>query len=643
MNFFKSLIIIIFLLCSSMGTSQISLPKILGSGMVLQRNENVKIWGWASAGEDIRLEFNKKKYSVKTDNNGMWSVNLSPMKAGGPYTMQITGKNTVMLNDILIGDVWICAGQSNMVHQMRLHNLRYATDIAKANNTQIRQFFVDNNTNLTTPQNDVRQGSWKTITSANIGDFSAVAYFFANKLYENNGVPIGIINASWGGTPIESWISESGFKAFPTVLELISKNKDTAYITSQKQTANANEAATEDKGITEQWYTLKYKPKGWKTIAIPGYWEDQGVRDLDGVVWYRREIEIPQSMDINHAKIFMGRIVDADEVYINGTKIGNTTYMYPQRRYEIPQGILHPGKNIFVIRVTNNSGKGGFVPDKPYQLIAANDTINLTGYWHYKVGKVNIPLGRMSGNGINLQNQPTALYNAMVAPFVNYKIKGFVWYQGESNTGKAEDYTKLQTALIMDWRIKWNKELPFLFVQLPGYMDYRYIPSESQWAQFREAQAKTLSIPKTGMAVAIDLGEWNDIHPDRKKEVGERLALTAEKIVYGKNITGSPYYLSTAVKGKEITVSFTNTGKGLTTSDGEAPSDFAIAGADKKFVWANAKIEGSKIVLWNEEINSPLYVRYAWADNPVNPNVINAEGLPLAPFRTDTDKPKLKN
>jgi sialate O-acetylesterase len=637
MTSLKFVILPFFLLSCSVMTSQISLPKIIGSGMVLQRDENVKIWGWASAGENVTLVFNKKKYNAKTAPNGVWLVNLQPANAGGPYTMQITGKNAIELNDILIGDVWVCAGQSNMAHQMRLHNVRYAEDIAKADDKQIRQFFVENTTNLNTSQKDVTRGSWKTATAENIGDFSAVAYFFAKKLYEKNGVPVGIINASWGGTPIESWISENGFKEFPAALELISKNKDTAYIAAVQRPSNTNALVPEDKGITGQWYTTKYLPKGWRTIAVPGYWEDQGVRDLDGVVWYRREIEIPKSFDINHAKTFMGRIVDADEVYINGTKIGNTTYMYPQRRYEIPTGVLHTGKNLFVVRVTNNSGKGGFVPDKPYQLIAANDTLDLTGYWHYKVGRVNIPTGRMTGAGINLQNQPTALYNTMIAPFINYKIKGFVWYQGESNTGRPEDYTNLQRALIQDWRAKWNKELPFLFVQLPGFMDYRYLPSESQWAEFREAQAKTLSVPKTGMAVAIDLGEWNDIHPDRKKEVGERLALVAENIVYGKNVTGSPYYTSVSAKGNEITVMFNNTGKGLTTSDGETPAEFAIAGADKKFVWAKAKIEGSKIILWNDDIKNPVYVRYAWADNPVNPNVINTDGLPAAPFRTDTN------
>jgi len=632
----KILLLFIASMSVTITTSQITLPKIVGNGMVLQRGEELKIWGWASAGEAVNVKFNKKTYATTTGKDGMWSIKLPTMKAGGPYTMEVKGKNTIMLKDILIGDVWLCAGQSNMVHQMRLHNVRYADDIAKADNVQIRQFFVPNTTNLLAPQNDYKEGEWKTATSANIGDFSAVAYFFAKKLYEEYKVPIGIVNASWGGTPIESWISEDGFKKFPDVLETVTKNKDTAYIASQTAKGGSNKPEPEDKGLTSKWYTNEYIEKGWHTIAIPGYWEDQGVRDLDGVVWYRRVIEVPQSMAVDKVKLFMGRIVDADEVYINGKKIGNTTYLYPQRRYEVPKGILQAGKNLIAVRVTNNSGKGGFVPDKPYYIASGNDTIGLTGYWQYKVGRVNTPSGRPGSFGIALHNQPTALYNAMVAPIVNYRVKGFVWYQGESNTGKADEYTKLQTALIQDWRGKWNKELPFIFAQLPGFMDYRYLPSESQWANFREAQAKTLSITNTAMAVAIDLGEWNDIHPDRKKEVGERLALAAQKVAYGKALvyTG-PAFKSYTIEGNKIVLSFDNASTGLTTSDGEAPEEFAIAGADKKFVWAKAKIEGSKIIVWSDEITEPKYVRYAWADNPVNPNLINTEKLPAAPFRTD--------
>jgi sialate O-acetylesterase len=336
------------------------------------------------------------------------------------------------------------------------------------------------------------------------------------------------------------------------------------------------------------------------------------------------------------AKVFLGRIVDADFLYINGRLIGNTTYMYPQRRYPVPAGVLKAGKNVFVVRVVNNFGKGGFVPDKPYSLIAGDDTVDLKGYWQYKVGEVFAPRrGFGGGGGFAAQDQPAALYNAMLAPVTPYTIKGFLWYQGESNTNRAAEYAKLQPAMIADWRDKWKEgELPFLFVQLPGFGDYNYLPSGSQWAELREAQARSLSVPNTAMAVAIDLGEWNDIHPDRKKDVGDRLALAAEKLVYGEKIVASgPTHRSHTTEGNKVILQFDNTGGGLVTSDGEEPQEFAIAGADKRFVWAHARIDGDKVIVWSEEVKDPKYVRYAWADDPVNPNLYNKEGLPATPFR----------
>ena len=455
--------------------------------------------------------------------------------------MEISGSNTITLHDILFGDVWVCAGQSNMEHQMKLHAIQYAAEINTANYPEIRQFKIPNITNLIGPQGDVTGGSWKWANQKDIGDFSAVAFFFAKALFEKYHVPIGIINASWGGIPIEAMMSEESLKKFPTVLNTVEKNKDTAFVNGYNRKVLAAMQVvqpSEDVGMTQRWFDTLYIPRGWNRIAIPGYWEDQGAKDLNGVVWYRREMELPESLAGEPAKIFLGRIVDADELYVNGNKVGSTGYLYPQRRYQVPAGLLKPGKNLFVIRVTSNVGKGGFVPDKPYQLMVGTDTIDLTGYWHYKVGMVKTPSNPGDLNkSIALQNQPTTLYNAMLAPVIKYTICGFVWYQGESNTGNADAYGKLQPEMIIDWRAKWSQgDLPFLFVQLPGFGEFHYLPSESQWAKFREAQAKTLSVPHTAMAVAIDVGEWNDVHPDRKKEIGERLALAAEGIAFHEKI-----------------------------------------------------------------------------------------------------------
>ena len=336
------------------------------------------------------------------------------------------------------------------------------------------------------------------------------------------------------------------------------------------------------------------------------------------------------------AKVFLGRIVDADVLYINGKEVGNKTYQYPQRMYPVPAGLLKAGKNVFVVKVTNYSGKGGFVPDKPYCVFADTDTVDLKGYWQYKVGAVFVPRPP-SPPGINAQSQPTALFNAMVAPITNYRIKGILWYQGESNAGQPAEYADLLPALIKDWRNQFSyPDAPFIYAQLPNFMDVSYLPSESNWAVLRESQLKGLAVPKTAMTVNIDLGEWNDIHPDNKKDVGERMALAALKIAYGEAVVYSgPLYQNNSIEGNIITISFSHVGSGLITDDGEELSEFAIAGDDKNFVWAQAKIEGDKVIVWSDEVTEPKYVRYAWADNPDNPNLYNREGLPASPFRTD--------
>jgi sialate O-acetylesterase len=622
--------------------AQVKLPSLIRDSMILQRDSKLPVWGWASPKEKVTLKINRKLYRTQANSNGNWQIILPPVKAGGPYTMEISGKNRILLKEILFGDVWFCSGQSNMVHQMNIHDITYAEDIAKANYPLIRQCWIPTLTSLQGPGEDLPPVHWRSAVGDDVRPFSAVAFFFARKIHERYKIPVGIINASVGGTPAEAWISEKGLKNFTTLQNILQKNKDTAYTNAMNRRTSPpaiRPGSPADAGLASsvKWFDPAYIPKGWRTINIPGYWEDQGLKELNGVVWYRREIDIPASIAAKSAKVFLGRIVDADELYINGQKVGNTTYMYPQRRYAIAPGILKEGKNVFVIRVTNHSGKGGFVPDKPYCIFSGTDTVDLKGSWLYKPGLVYQPSTGAGTRGFSAQSQPAALFNAMVAPAINYTIKGICWYQGEANTGQPQNYFPLMQALIQDWRIHWKQPaLPFLYVQLPGFMDFNYLPSESNWALLREAQLKTLTVPNTGMAVAIDLGEWNDIHPDNKKDVGERLALQALHLAYGENIIYSgPIYQSSITDNNQIIIQFSHTGNGLTTTDGEPPSEFAIAGSDKKFVWAKTKIENNKVIVWSEEVSEPKFVRYAWADNPVNPNLINKEGLPASPFRTD--------
>ncbi|HRX11001.1 MAG TPA: sialate O-acetylesterase [Draconibacterium sp.] len=635
----KFSIFILLLFASTFLSAEIKLPVIFSDGIVLQRDTKLNISGWATPGEKVVLTFNGKKYNTKTGKDGKWNIEIPAQKAGGPHEMAFKGTNEIKVNNILFGDVWLCAGQSNMVLPMERVKEKYPGEIATANYPEIRNFFIPTSTNLNGPQEDLPPGTWKEANPKDVLTFGAVAYFFAKKVYEKYKIPIGLINASVGGTPIEAWISEQGFQNFPEILKTIGQNKDSVYLSTLKSASEIfKPKPLQDKGMLEspKWFDESYIPKGWNNINIPGYWEDQGVKDLNGVVWFRKEIDVPVSMTGVPAKLMMGRIVDADFVYINGKQVGNITYQYPPRRYEIPAGVLKPGKNTIVIRVQNNSGKGGFVPDKPYFLTAGNQKTDLKGTWQYKVGEVYKPGQADVNPAFSAQNQPAALYNAMVAPLIQQKIKGFLWYQGESNAGNPEPYSDYLSALINDWRNKWNNEnLPFLYVQLANFQDVDYLPTESNWAELRFAQLEALSVPNTAMTVTIDLGEWNDIHPLNKKDVGERLALGAFKLAYRENLVYSgPIYDSYKKDGNKIIVTFNEVGSGLISNDGEELRRFEIAGSDGKFVWANAKIAGNTIEVWSDEIEHPVKVRYAWADNPRDANLYNAEGLPASPFET---------
>ena len=621
----KTKLTLAFILISFYSNSQIKLPSLVSNSMVLQRDQVTTLWGWASPAEKIRIQLGSKIIRTQADKQGHWLAQLPAYPAGGPHTIKLTGKNEIVLTDVLFGDVWLCAGQSNMVINMERVKEKYPTDIASANNPLIRNFFIPTAISKVDVQTQLPASSWLAVNPENVLKMGAVSYFFARDLFAKYQVPIGIINSSVGGTPIESWISEAGLKAFPGYI------KDT----TKTVAPSATPKKSMDRGLAEKWADPNYQPKGWKRYAIPGFWEDQGLKDLNGVVWFRREIDIPAALAGKPAHLFLGRIVDADQVFVNGEQVGNITYQYPPRRYTVKNGLLKAGKNLVVIRVTNTAGKGGFVPDKRYEMIVGDQTLDLQGDWNYKVGEVFPP--KIEPAAPN-QFPPTALYNAMIAPLTSYALKGMVWYQGESNVSKPEDYAKLLPALAEDWRTQWKQpEIPFLYVQLPGFQDRTFLPTESNWAVLREGQRTSLSIPKSGMAVTLDLGEWNDIHPLTKKPIGERLALAARKLAYGENIVSSgPIYASHQIEGNRIRIHFNETGSGLDINkqDEDDLTYFAIAGKDKKFVWAKAVIEGNQVVVWSDDVPEPKYVRYAWADNPDGANLINREGLPASPFET---------
>lgn len=631
---FRSVLIFGFLLLTgNLLFAKVKLPALVSDGMVLQRNQKIKIWGKADPNEKINIAFLNKKYSAVANEKGEWKINLPQMKSGGPYVMTV---NEIMLKDIMIGDVWLASGQSNMELPMRRVKPLYEDEIKNANSPNIRFFTVPQKYNFKTPEDDFENGKWEVTNPQTIISFSAVAYFFAKELNNKNKVAIGIINASLGGSPIQAWMDVNSLKKYPEALNEAEKWKNDDLIKSTESNEQALSKAwyaeldQTDIGLNQNWKDFSVNDFDWKTLKIPGSWEDRE-GSFDGSVWLRKEINLTKNQADNSAFLNLGRIKDADETYINGKKVGNVTYEYPPRWYDVPKGILKEGKNTIAVRVINGSGKGEFITDKPYYLEIGGQKINLEGEWKYKIGT---KMEKMAPGQTFIRWKPTGLYNAMINPLINYNIKGFLWYQGESNTKKPEEYGDLLTTMISDWRMKWNQQdLPFLIVQLANFMEAKSKPVESKWAELREQQRKvSINVPNIRLVVTIDIGEWNDIHPLNKKTVGDRLALQALKFEGDNVIADGPVYESMKIDGNKIVLSFKNG-----TDDFSRVSDlkgFAIKDKTGIYKWANAKIEGEKIIVWNEETKEPFAVRYDWADNP-DGNLRNKSDLPASPFTTE--------
>lgn len=484
--------------------ADVRLPAVISDNVVLQRGAKVPIWGWAEPGEQVTVgvSWHTMQWSVRADEQGKWRFEMTPPEAGGPYEMTIRGKNTVTISNILVGEVWVGSGQSNMQWTVR-HSANAEQEIAAANYPNIRLFTVERKV-ADQPQSDC-VGNWESCSPETVGDFSAVAYFFGRELHKELSVPIGLIHTSWGGTPAEAWTSREVLEAEP------------------------------DAGPILQRYD-------------------------DAVAKY------PQAK-----KEYEEKLAEWKEAVQEAKAEGKN----PPRRPGAPFGPGHP-------------------------------------------------------------HSPAGLYNAMIAPLIPYGIAGAIWYQGESNAGRAYQYRKLFPAMIANWRRDWGRgNFPFLFVQLANFMATKPEPGDSEWAELREAQLLTLALPNTGMAVIIDIGEANDIHPKNKQDVGKRLAFWALAQTYGRKLVYSgPLYKSMQVEGSRVTLHFDHVGSGLVASGGEPLKGFAIAGADRKFVWADAKIDGDTVVVSSDQVAEPAAVRYAWADNPVC-NLYNKEGLPASPFRTD--------
>lgn len=645
---FSKNIFVIFAFSLSIFTTQakVVLPSFFTDNMVLQQKATVPFWGISVANASIKVttSWDSKSYSAKADAKGNWSVTLKTPVYGGPYTITINDGDNLVLSNILIGEVWLCSGQSNMEMPLdgwgKINN--YKEEISKANYPEIRLLQAEH-VDSATPLNDlkVQHGGWQVCSPKTIDDFSATAYFFAKKIYDEKHIPIGLLHNSWGGTVIEAWISKGALNQihdFDDALKTLESEVDK--VAMQKQfdaDSKVWNAAMEkaERGNNGKWETKGFNDSDWKTMKLPQFWEKDALADFDGIVWYRKEINLPAAM-VGKDVRFEFYADDDDKLWVNGAYIGATSGYNVLRNYTIPAGLLKETGNVITLRIVDNTGGGGiYGKESDLVLKTGNESFSLAGDWKYAVGvnfkelaaRPYLPAG---------QNRPTALYNAMIYPIIKLPIAGVIWYQGESNADRAHQYQTLFPMLINDWRDKFNnKNLPFFFVQLANYMKAKPEPAPSAWAELREAQYKTLfSVKNTGMAVAADIGDAGDIHPKNKQEVGYRLARIALANVYGINMSYSgPLYTSFVKKGNSIVLNF-KYNEGLKSSARNPLKGFSVAGNDKVFHWAEARIENGTVVVSSPNVKEPLSVRYNWADNP-DGNLTNASGLPASSFRTD--------
>lgn len=639
-------ILILFSFLFSSLWAEVRLPQIISSDMVFQRGKEIKVWGWSDKKEKIKVTFNEEVQKVKADKQGNWIVIFPGMEAGGPYILKIEGENEIILDNIMVGDVWICSGQSNMQWTVARSN-NAEEEITNANYPNIRLLQVANNFQLE-PANDIPKTRWEICSPESVDDFSAVGYFFGRYIHKEVGVPIGLISTNWGGTNIEAWTSRDYITRFDIFKERLAgleimdeetrKEKERQIYRDLVRDFNLNM----DNPEKEDWSGVDVDYNFWKDVEVPGLWENHGLPGVDGTVWYRKEFDLPAEVAEEGIKLFLGRIDDSDETWVNGVRVGGIEDKYDiERVYSVGPDILKAGKNVVAVRVEDYGGGGGFWSGPESMKITSGDfVLGLAGAWKYKLTAEDIAYK----NNMNLSpnNVPSSLFNGMIHPLLNLAVKGAIWYQGEANASRGYQYRELMPLMIECWRNKWEQpEMSFIMVQLANFRQAKPEPVESDWAELREAQLLTTeNMENVGMAVTIDIGEADDIHPRNKQDVGYRLGLNALKIAYGRDIIyQGPVYESVDFQEGKAIISFSHTGSGLMAKDKYGYlQGFAIAGQDKKFHWARAKIEENKVIVYSEDVKKPVAIRYAWADNPDDANLYNKEGLPASPFRTDNWK-----
>ncbi len=655
----KILLLAVTLLTVSFADAEISLPQLFQSGMVLQRGKLIPIWGKAAPGELVTVRFNKKQYATTADAHGSWRINLPKMKAGGPYTLTVGNH---VLTNILVGDVWLLSGQSNIDVTIERVYPQYPQEIDSYENNDVRLFRVQNETDVHGVRDDIKPTSinWKPLNKENAWLFSAVGYFLGKRMQEKTNVPQGIIVNSWGGTPIEAWISKDSLEHdYPMLVKRAQFFQSDDYVKSQTQTNMQADRQWQkllqesDAGILQNWAAPDCDDANWQSIN-QNDWSWRGC----GSVWLRQHIIINKEHAGKPARLLLGTLFDQDITYLNGKEIGHTYYQYPPRRYDIPEGLLKEGDNVIAVRFINKYGAVHFIPEKPYMLCFGDDrcsqnpmpkdVIPLAPTWKVNVGTElpNCPSGDVS-----LQNIPTTLYNAVLHPLAPYAINGIVWYQGESNTGNPAPYADYLKKLMGCWRDRWqDPKMPFVIVQLANYdgrqqsgfprpITPQTAPMNSGWAQLREAQRTAAKAdPRAELAVINDLGETVDIHPLRKKEVAERVGLCFDRLIYNNKVNLAPEVIASEVQEGKIILTLDQPIQAGDLYEFEA----AAADGDKVFQNVKATAENNRITLILPENFHPMStvyaVRYAWKDNPATANVRSLTGLPMSSFEMKVNK-----
>ncbi len=607
--------------------SNVVLPNLFSKGMVIQRDQQISVWGKGIPGEKVRVSLAEIIASTEVEPDSTWSIKLPSLVAGGPHILKA---NNVAVEDVYLGDVWVAGGQSNMEMKLNSQVIGAEAEFAEGGFPEIRFFKVPNSYSAF-PQNDVKGGEWKVADSVNLPEFSAIAWFFAKRNHLEKEVPVGIIESNWGGTPAEGWtdpkvLAEMG-KSYSEEAKEILENQEKwekENLENEKNREMRDLLVKKPDSLTAvQVSGLGYDDSNWRSIDLPKS------NPLQHIAWVRKKFELALTADVT---LHLPHIDQMAYLYINGKQVYFKNYGNGLPDLEIAPELLFKGKNVLTIRVVNTWNNQPQV-GKPAEMyfLQNGKKISIEGKWSYSTDLVEPMLPDVKRNNW----RPGMMYNAMIAPLTKFPIKGVIWYQGESNAGRHEEYKELFSAMITNWRTAWGiGDFPFLFVQLANFMARQEVQPDSDWAFLREAQAQTLELPATGMAVIIDVGEAEDIHPKNKKDVGERLWLQARKVAFGEDLLASgPVFKTSTKTGEEILIGFSEVGEGLKLTAGDKVKGFIIADQKGKFHAIEGEILGTdqvKIVLPKGMESSEI--RYAWADNP-EVNLVNSISLPAAPFR----------